>query len=209
MDSSAVNALTFMALVAFLGAISPGPDFVIVTKNSLKFSRRAGLFTALGVSLAVLIHITYCLLGIGIFIAESILLFNFIKYSGAAYLIFMGIKALSAKQTHGLALDYEREKQDISPLKALKAGFLTNALNPKATLFFLSVFSQVVNKDTSVKMQLAYALEIWLIVLGWFCFLSYLLSHQFLRAKIYGFHYYIDKGLGCLLIGFGLKVAMI
>lgn len=209
MEQTFLSSFLIITLVGILGAISPGPDFVIVTKNSLMFSKRAGLYTALGVALAVSIHIAYCLIGIGFFIAESPFLFNMIKYSGAAYLIYIGIQGIWSTPTIGVNLDIAAKNQDLPPLKALQTGFLTNALNPKATLFFLSVFSQVINPETPLVIQLIYALEIQLIVLGWFCLLAFLLSHPKLKSRIVKIQPYIEKGMGGLLIAFGLKIAFV
>ena len=79
-----------IAVVAILGAMSPGPNIVVVTKNSLTYSRKTGIYTAFGVSLGVFVHIAYCLISLSFFIAQSALLFNIIKYVGAAYLIYLG-----------------------------------------------------------------------------------------------------------------------
>ncbi|MBA3722178.1 MAG: LysE family transporter [Parachlamydiaceae bacterium] len=209
MDQSLFSSFAIVALVAILGAVSPGPDFVIVTKHSLAFSRRTGLYTALGVSLGVFVHIAYCLIGIGFSIAESIFLFNCIKYCGAAYLIYIGLKSLLAKATPALKMNYEHINHDLTPFQALKTGFLANVLNPKATMFFLSVFSQVISPDTKLIIQLAYALEIWLIILGWFCLLAFILSNRKLRSRIVHLQHYFEKGMGVLLVAFGLKIAFI
>ena len=82
-----------ISLLIMLAAVSPGPDFAVVTKNSLLYSRKAGLFTALGVSVSLLIHAVYCILGLAIIISQSLLAFSVIKYLGAAYLIYIGFKA--------------------------------------------------------------------------------------------------------------------
>tara|TARA_R110002110_G_C13068216_1_gene682566 strand:- start:33 stop:302 length:270 start_codon:yes stop_codon:yes gene_type:complete len=82
-----LNEFLALATIAFLGALAPGPDFIVVTNNSLKFGRKAGFYTAIGVALGCLIHISYCIAGIGYMVMQSVLLFNIIKYLGAAYLI--------------------------------------------------------------------------------------------------------------------------
>ena len=75
----------------------PGPDFALVTKNTLLHSRRSGFFTSLGVSASNLVHITYCAFGLAIVIANSLLLFSIIKYIGAAYLIYLGLRSFLSK----------------------------------------------------------------------------------------------------------------
>ena len=88
-----------IGLISLLGAMSPGPDFAIVTKNCLTGTFRTGVLTALGVSFALLVHVTYCLFGIALLIAETPALFLGLKYLGAAYLLYLGIRMLIEKRT--------------------------------------------------------------------------------------------------------------
>lgn len=126
-----------IGLLMLFCAMLPGPDFALVTKNSLLHSRRSGLFTSLGIGSAVLVHITYCALGLAIVISNSLLLFNFIKYIGAAYLIYLGITSLLSKQPEKLTASNKKiQKSTLSNLLSFRQGFLCNLLNPKATLFF-------------------------------------------------------------------------
>lgn len=123
-----------VAVIHLLAVMSPGPDFIMTIHNTLKYSRRSGIYSAIGLGLGIAVHVTYCLVGIAVIISKSVVLFSIIKYLGAAYLIYIGIKALRSKR----GPDYGSEEhvpQDISPLKALRSGFLTNVTNPKATLF--------------------------------------------------------------------------
>ncbi len=121
--------------VGLLAAMSPGPDFAVVTKNSLFGSRRAGLFTAIGVGLGIFLHVAYSLVGIGLIISQSIALFSIIKYIGAAYLFYLGYQLLRAKRAEDGVIE-TNVGATTSPWRALREGFLTNAFNPKATLFF-------------------------------------------------------------------------
>ena len=88
-----------VALLNLLAAISPGPDFVMVVRNSLTYSRRSGIFTSLGISLALGIHLFYCAAGIGYLISTSVVLFTMIKLLGAGYLIYMGVGSMMAKRS--------------------------------------------------------------------------------------------------------------
>lgn len=89
--------------ITVLAVISPGPDFAMVTRNSLLLSRRAGVLTALGIGLGVLIHVTYTLVGVGLLIQQSLWLFNAIKLAGAAYLVYLGVKMLRTRPGGTLA----------------------------------------------------------------------------------------------------------
>ncbi|WP_077216996.1 LysE family transporter [Piscirickettsia litoralis] len=87
-----------IALIALLAAVSPGPDFVIVAKNALLYDRRSGVMTSVGAG--VLVHSFYCVLGLAVVISQSLLLFSLIKYLGAAYLIYLGVKSLFSEKKY-------------------------------------------------------------------------------------------------------------
>src|SRR5690242_18722157 len=132
-----MSSLFAITLIIILAAMSPGPDFAMVTKNTLLYSRKAGIFTAIGVSCSLLIHASYCLLGLAIIISQSLLLFNLIKYIGATYLIFICIKRLLAKRERA---DFVRQHKHstISNFISFRQGLLGNLLNPKAIMFVLA-----------------------------------------------------------------------
>jgi RhtB (resistance to homoserine/threonine) family protein len=197
-----------VAAVHLLAVASPGPDFALVTKNSLAYSRRAGVYSAIGVGLGILVHVAYSLIGIGVLMAQSILLFSLVKFLGAGYLIYIGWKSLRAKPVSTLVLEANAATGDLTPVQAVRMGFLTNALNPKATLFFLSLFTQVISPATPKPIQIGYGLEMCLATMVWFSLLATLLSHPRLRARIRGVQHYVERAFGVILIGLGIKVAL-
>ncbi|MCF5382824.1 LysE family translocator, partial [Pseudomonas syringae] len=143
-----------VALIHLLAVASPGPDFAVVVRESVTHGRKAGTWAALGVGSAIFLHVGYSLLGIGIIVSQSIVLFNALKWAAAAYLLYIGIKALRAKpaaatgDTAIKATPGERTARG-----AYISGFVTNGLNPKATLFFLSLFTVVINPHTPLLVQ--------------------------------------------------------
>ncbi|QLH37329.1 MAG: LysE family transporter [Parachlamydiaceae bacterium] len=96
----------------------------------------------------------------------------------------------------------------ISPYKAFSQGFLTNLLNPKAALFYVSLFSQFIDPATPSFLRLEYALVNWCVTLGWFLLLSYMVTSQLFLGKIAGFRLYIDRMMGCALMILGLKLLL-
>ena len=146
--------------VLLLGAMSPGPDFVVVAKNATLGSRRAGIFTALGVALAVIIPATYSLLGLGIVIEHSIVAFSIIKWLGALYLAYLGVSLMGAKKSTvpEVSEAMNLQHRSVSARKAFLEGFGTNVLNPKAALFFVGIFAQVISPDASFLLKMAYVL---------------------------------------------------
>ncbi len=196
-----------VAVVHLLAVISPGPDFIMITRNSLIYSRKTGIYTAIGLGLGILVHITYSLVGIGLLIAKSVLLFNFIKLFGAAYLIYIGYKSLTSKSSN-LQLKNQEHKTDLSRWTAIKIGFLTNITNPKATLFFLSLFTLVINPDTPVFVKLFMGAEMSIVTTLWFMLVAYLVSHHLIKNRITKVQHFSEKFIGIVLIGLGIKVAI-
>lgn len=207
----AYSSLLTVALVSLIAAISPGPDFCIVLKNSLSHSRKAGFLTALGVSAALIIHLTYTLLGIGIVIAESPFFYAVIKYAGVGYLFYIGLSSIisSFKKMPSIKLDIVRSELRMSSWNAFWQGFLTNLLNPKAAIFFISLFSQFIDVNTPVFLRLEYAVINWSVALGWFLFLTYLVTVKKWLGKVEPFRRYIDRVMGSVLITLGVKLLFI
>lgn len=188
-----------LALVALLGAMSPGPDFAIVTRFALTGSRKAALLASLGISAALLIHVAYCALGIGLLLVESPKAFRIVQIIGSCYLGYLGLKLLLPSK-------------DASPQKPMKmhqaflSGFLTNLLNPKAALFILSIFTQFVSPETSFLRQGLYGIVISMTAMAWFSTLSFLITHSYFLPHFKRFQTVLMKVMGCLLLGLALYV---
>lgn len=196
-----------VTIIHLLALISPGPDFIMCVRNSLTYSRKTGIWTAVGFGGEIAVHILYCLAGLALIISKSILVFNMIKWLGAAYLIYIGIKSIFSKSSK-IDVQGQEKKPDISSLEAVKIGFLTNGLNPKATLFFLSLFTLVISPDTP-----RYLLGIMSVIMVadtilWFSLVSTFMTQQRVRTLFEKYQNAFNKTLGGLLIALGIKVAL-
>ncbi|ASX09553.1 MULTISPECIES: LysE family translocator [Aeromonas] len=200
-----MTELLAVVAITFFAVISPGPDFAMVSRNSLLLSRRSGVLTALGIGAGVCVHVTYTLLGVGLLIQQSLWLFNLIKLAGAAYLIFLGIKMLRAKPATDEML---AEQPALSSLGALRTGFLTNVLNPKTTIFIVSLFMQVVQPQTPLAVQLGYGAFIVLAHAVWFSAVAIFFSTDSVRGRLLAVRHWIDRVFGALLVGFGMLLAL-
>lgn len=200
-----MSELIAVITITILAVISPGPDFAMVTRNSLMLSRRAGVLTALGIGLGVLVHVAYTLVGVGLLIQQSLGLFNAIKLAGAAYLVYLGARMLRAKPGGALAQGTEAPLSDAA---ALRTGFLTNALNPKTTVFIVSLFMQVVRPDTPLWTQIGYGTFISMAHIAWFGLVALCFSAQAARERLLAVRHWIDRAFGGLLIGFGVLLAV-
>ena len=198
-----------IASVHLLAVASPGPDFAIVLKHSISFGRRAAIITSIGVGVAILIHVAYSLLGIGILIKTTPMLFQMFSYAAAAYLLYLGWGAIRSPAPASLEQGVGRkETQTISDKKAFVVGFLTNGLNPKATLFFLSVFAVAVSPDTPNMIKLGYGLYLAIATGIWFCVLSMFLSSKKVSQFIGQKGYWFDRVMGVVLILLAIKLVM-
>ena len=201
-----LHEFVIVAFVHFLAIISPGPDFIMITRNSLAYSRRTGIFSSIGLGAGILVHVTYSLLGIALIISQSILLFNALKILGAIYLIYIGYKSLTSKD-HTSASQIEHKRNDLTPFQAFRIGLLTNATNPKATLFFLSLFTLVISPSTPLYIKLLYAVEMVIATILWFCLVAIVFSHPKVKGKLSGIQHTAEKVMGGILIILGLKIA--
>jgi len=197
-----------VALVHLLAVASPGPDFAVVVRESVTQGQRAGLWTALGVGSGIFVHIAYSLLGIGLIVSQSILLFNLFKWLAASYLVYLGWKALRARPQLEAATLTAGPVPTRRARQAFTVGFVTNGLNPKATLFFLSLFTVVISHDTPLAVQAGYGLYLACATTLWFCLVAWLFSRDRVRAGFARMGHWFDRVTGAVLIALGARLAL-
>lgn len=201
-----------LTIVAVLMVVSPGPDFAVVVNNSLVSGRMAGLYATLGIVLANFIHVMLNLFGIGLLISESVTAFNILKILGASYLIYIGIRGLfsKAEKTNSIKSSSEENDQLIQNAtlkqKGFVNGFTTSILNPKATLFYLSLFSVLLSLDTQLSTRLGYGIWICCIALLWFSMVSFFFTTPVIGKKLHAMRHNIERITGAVLIVLGIKL---
>ena len=196
-----------IVVVHLLAVISPGPDFIVACRNALVYSRRTGIWTAVGFGLGIVVHVVYSLAGLALVISKSILLFNAIKLLGAGYLIYIGVKSALATSSN-IDLGTHQKKEDISPAAAIRIGFLTNVLNPKATLFFLSLFTLVVSPETPFATLVIASIIMVVNTTLWFSLVAVFLTQRRIRSVFERSQTMFNRTLGGLLIALGVKIAL-
>jgi RhtB (resistance to homoserine/threonine) family protein len=197
-----------VALVHLLAVASPGPDFAVVVRESVTQGRRVGSWTALGVGCGIFVHVAYSLLGIGLIVSQSIVLFNLFKWLAAGYLLYLGWRALRARPMSLDTADEVGTTSDRSPWQAFVVGFVTNGLNPKATLFFLSLFTVVISADTPLWVQAGYGVYLAGATALWFLLVAWLFSRGRVRAGFARMGHWFDRLTGAVLIGLGVRLAV-
>ncbi len=199
-----MTEILILASITLLAAISPGPDMMVVVKNAMK-SSALGYMTALGVGLAVFVHVAYCIAGIGLIISQSLLLFSIIKVLGALYLLYISFQLFRSGRGEAQKIISGKEQR---LLMSLREGFLTNVMNPKATIFFLSVFTQVIDPTTSILTQVFYGTMMATIVAVWFIILTTIMNIRYIKSHISSIQYYLNKVMWVLLAGIGVKILL-
>jgi RhtB (resistance to homoserine/threonine) family protein len=199
------QGLLLITSIHLLSAAMPGPDFVLVSQQTLSNGKRAGLLCSFGIALGLSIHIIYSSLGLAAVIANSASAIWAIKLLGGSYLIYLGINGLMSKARN-------LEVISISPVakrsaaKTIGMGFLCNALNPKTSIYFVSLFTIVLSQDTPAQHLLIYGLWMMVLQLAWFCFLTLLLSRPAVTSKFQRMGHWIDRIAGGAMLLLGIKV---
>lgn len=198
---------SLMAVFSF-AIVAPGADTAMVMRQSLVHGRRAGILTAFGVGTSLLFHLTYTILGLGLIVSQSLLLFSVIKWAGAAYLIYMGIMALRSPATTLPDAAPGGATAPMSDRRAFGLGFVTNALNPKPILFFLSLFSVLVSHQTPTLVKGAYGLVMASCLILWFSAVSCFLTMPKVRSAFSRAGVWISRVTGAVFIAFGVRLAL-
>jgi threonine/homoserine/homoserine lactone efflux protein len=201
------TAASFL-LVVVLGAMSPGPDFVVVTRSALTGGRRAGMAAGTGIALGVFAWVVAIALGVAAVLTASAVAFTVVKLAGAAYLVVLGVKAWLAVRRG----EYRNlgESPGTPPLKAgaaFRQGLVTNLLNPKVAVYFLALLPQFLPADGSTLQTLELAAIATTGTVLWFVTLAVVVEAL---KKFFGdgrVRRGLDAVLGTVLVALGLKVA--
>lgn len=195
--------------VFLLALVSPGPDFAVIVKHSLTRGRRAGLLCAAGVTLANSLHILVANLGVGALIASSPYVYAGLVWAAAAYLGYLGLRLLFTRRTargtgpHDEPLPRAEETALRSPLLE---GFLVNALNAKAILFWVSLFAVVLRGELPAAVRAGFVATMILTLLGWFSLVAQVLSRPRARAFFFKHEVGFNRLMGLLLIVLAIRV---
>ena len=205
--------------VHLLAAASPGPDFVLVSQQTLAKGRRTGLICSLGITLGLAIHITYSVLGLATLIAHSQPLLTAIKWLGGSYLIYLGWQGIQAKAKKPVDLTVAIDSDaNISIKKAsidtsstssiLRRGFFCNVFNPKAPVYFVAIFTLVLSPNIPLWQLAIYGVWMMVLQMAWFSTVVMLLSIPAIHRRFQRFEHWIDRVLGTAMIVLGLNLIL-
>ncbi|MHC0038099.1 LysE family translocator [Pseudoneobacillus sp. C159] len=194
--------------MCFFFIILPGPDTAITTKNTVIFGKKGGLKTVFGTCCALLIHTSAAVLGLSAIIMKSALFFSFIKYVGAVYLIYLGVKTLiSLKKKEETTSVKTNNKIQFVSTSCFQQGFLTNILNPKTAVLFLSFFPQFIGSGSNTFLPfLIMGATYTLMTALWSILFVHLINQISAFMKKPKTQSIIEGITGTILIGFGIKL---
>nr|WP_272209920.1 LysE family transporter [Marinicella sp. W31]MDC2875764.1 LysE family transporter [Marinicella sp. W31] len=201
-----IELASLMAIFSF-AIVAPGADTAMIIRQALVHGRRSAVLSSFGVGTSLMFHVSYTIMGLGLIISQSIMVFNVIKWTGAAYLIYLGIQSLRSGRTEIASVADAEPTAKQGTAKAFSLGFLANALNPKPVLFFLSIFSTVVSHETPAGVKFGYGLVMASCLIAWFIGVSLFLTTPRMRTAFERASVWINRASGAVFIAFGLKLA--
>ena len=217
-----LSLLLTLALIHAVALVSPGPDFAIMVKIATQQSRSAAVAAAVGISVAIVAHTILSLTGVSLVIKSSHTLYLLVQIIGACYLAWMGWGALRAafavlatsKGTQGVndsgmsgsAVTPVPLGTTMSPKQGFLTGLYTNLLNPKALVFFLTLFSALITPSVTVSTKVAAAMLLLLLSLLWFGFLALMLSKAQVQRKLQRLTPVIDTVIGVIFIAVAFAI---
>ncbi|EPZ2475430.1 LysE family translocator, partial [Acinetobacter baumannii] len=175
-------------------------------RQSVRYGYLIGCLTAIGIGVGISVHVFYTLVGIGFLIQQSEWLMSLIRTAGAAYLVYLGWQCLRSQPNTNIEINGQLDSDTPSLFKAFTMGFLTNALNPKATIFFLAIFTTIVSTTTPMKVQVFYGVWMCMVNAIWFMVVSVLFAQPIVRKRFLEFGVYFERVMGVLLIGIALRL---
>jgi RhtB (resistance to homoserine/threonine) family protein len=205
------HLLLFIA-AGWLLNLTPGPDVLYIVSNSLRSGAKAGVVAGLGITAGCFVHIFAAALGVSALLATSATAFAVLKYIGAAYLLWIGVKILLAKKPSATPdLMTQAAAGKARDLKAVfVSGFLTNVLNPKVAIFFLAFVPQFIAPDAGNKalvfviLGVIFNINALPVNFGWAFAAAWMARRDAVQR---GMHW-LDRVAACMFIGFGLKLAL-
>ena len=202
--------LTLIATVTIahlIALVSPGPDFIVACRNSIQYSRKVGLWTAVGFGIGVCFHISYVFFGLTWIVSQSDLMLSSIKYIGAMYLIYLGITSFFSQETK-LELGTSQNSPQIKWYSAIRIGLLTNLLNPKATLFFMSIFTLFVGPEVNTSVMAIISIILVSTTVLWFSLVAFFLTYRKMRSLFDSNQKKINRIFGVILIIIGIRIGL-
>ncbi|MFL2561254.1 MAG: LysE family translocator [Gammaproteobacteria bacterium] len=186
-----------IAILHLFAVASPGPDFLLVTRQCLRFDRTVAIWASAGIATGILFHSFIAITGVTLIISSNPEVFRWLKVLASIYIAYLGYLSIFKSST---SVSDEGKKDNENYVGSFTLGLITNILNPKAILFFITVFTAVVDASTTRLLLGLYGLYMSITTFIWFTGISYIFSNQGLRDRYKQFIPFFEKGIGIVLI---------
>lgn len=203
------TVLISILTIHLMASISPGPDFVAVSQRTFLLGRKAGVMCGVGVCVGLLVHISYSVLGVATAIEYSDNLLTAIKILGGLYLSYLGysiIRGSFVKQAS--AVQHSTSDSASISGSSFWRGFLVNVLNPKAAVYFISLFSALVSPSMEIDKLILVVALIVVVQMGWYLLFIFIVTLPRVKTRFEQYLYFIDRVLGSLLLLMGLYMVL-
>ncbi|MFT6190277.1 MAG: threonine/homoserine/homoserine lactone efflux protein [Oleispira sp.] len=200
-----LTAWLSLALLCILGAMTPGQSLIIILKHSVAGGRLNGLVASLGHGLGVMLYAIATVVGLAVIIQQTPWLFDLIRYLGAAFLVWLGYKALVSKAESSSLLTSDDR---LSLKQSFSEGLMISFLNPKLAIFFLALFSQFVDDAAGWQQSVIMVATVAGIDTLWYCLVALILSHSLMLDKLRQNMNIIEKCSGVVLLAVALRVVL-
>ena len=191
-----------VAILHLFAVASPGPDFALVTRQSLRYNRKVAIWTSLGIGVGILFHSLLAITGLVLLITSNELFSTILKIIGSLYLLYLGVNSVLGSK--GLS-NIEQENTNTDKFNGFLAGLITNVTNIKAILFFITVFSVVIGTGNNLYLLL-YGAYMALATFIWFSIISYVFTSEGFKNKFSSFLDLFEKVIGFVLILLSLQI---
>mgnify|MGYP001490082664 FL=1 len=191
-----------VAILHLFAVASPGPDFALVTRQSLRYNRRVAIWTSLGIGVGILFHSLLAITGLVLLITSNELFLTIFKIIGSLYLLYLGVNSILDSKKAG---NIEEENTNVDKFNGFMAGLITNITNIKAILFFVTVFSLVIGTGNNLSL-LFYGAYMALATFIWFSIISYVFTSEGFKNKFSSFLGLFEKIIGFVLILLSLQI---
>ena len=192
-----------MVSICLLGAMSPGPSLAVVLKQTIGGGRKHGMLAAVTHGLGIGLYALLCISGIAVMITASPMLFAALQWTGAGYLVWIGIKGLRAKANQNSVL-----ADPPTTGSAARDGFLVVFLNPKVALFFIALFSQVIGSETSWLEKLIFAATAMFIDMAWYAIVAWSFSNPRWLGYLQQNVVWLERVFGVILIALAVRLVV-
>ena len=191
-----------VAILHLFAVASPGPDFALVTRQSLRYNRKVAIWTSLGIGAGILFHSLLAITGLVLLITSNELFSIILKIIGSLYLLYLGVNSILGSKEEG---NIEEENTNTDKFNGFLAGLITNITNIKAILFFVTVFSVVIDTGNNLYLLL-YGAYMALATFIWFSIISFVFTSESFKSRFSSFLGLFEKIIGFTLILLSLQI---